>query len=790
MTYVCDFLNVDYGWLPIGYTNTEPFRGFYNGGGHTVSNLRLDRPKMLIGGLFGCLYGAKIDSLTILNADIQVEAVAGAIAGTAIVAGSDNQAGGPVVSSQVSNCTVLNSRIKSSAVAGGLVGMVDVYSRLLVDNCEVGGNNTLTSQYGAGGAVGLGVFKSYLVLKNVDNAVSVRTTMGAAGGLVGSSDTLLVVGCNNTGDITVQKDEEERFGAGGIAGGTGCGQFVNCTNTGNVTGDRGVGGILGSALVDKGGGTEEDPGLYNSALFMTCINHAQVRANSYGGGICGEAQVTAISCGNFGQVNVAGGYAAGIVGNSPAVGLFNCMNKGAVSAARMSGGMNGLAIFGTAAFCDNYGHISSIKGYTGGIMGLGGGGAMIHYCGNYGNINAVNGDGPVGGIVGELGKVRKWEAADIVSVIMGSVGIISSAASMATSSAFASRERAAGEVGNLTDMIDKINFNKQVRVADITFKALDISQGVVNTIMAGFNIAARIDPASPWIEVEKATMQKAVESRSIAIRDSLESVRKAMTVNFASIPLIDTKQTVADQRYYLEYEQRRLDHKVLMENLNRELDLRRSNLQEIAEEDKARRDQVFDILNAVISAVSLVIFIASIPLTGGASGVALGIVGSVLGMISGASTISQSVMNYQVNATEVTQCFNYGQVSGGDNCGGIAGHLNDYGHVYDCYNAGTILRASSNTGLIAGKVGNQIVLANTLDISDSSDGFSIVGHALENPKRIASNYRATSDELSHMIKADYYKGWDFWTSWRAPSIITMDESYCLPIIHESMYAKY
>lgn len=791
MRYVCNYMDVDYGWLPIGYTNNEPFRGFYNGAGYEIRHLRIERPDALNGGLFGCLYGAKVDSVTIVDAQVRVQAMAGAIAGCAIAAGSDNQAGGSTVSSQVSHCRVVDSRIECDVVSGGLIGMADRYARLIVNDCTIGGSNAIHAQYGSGGAVGIGVFNSYVVLQNLRNEASIRTVIGAAGGMIGTSDTLMVVDCYNTGKIEVTGDTEERFGAGGMAGGTGCGQFVNCTNKGDISGDRGVGGILGSALVDKGDGTDENPGLYNSAFFMTCINDAAIVAKSYGGGICGEAQVTAVSCGNLGNVSVSGGYAAGIVSNSPAVALLDCLNNGTIVADRMSGGMNGLAIFGTAAFCNNYGAVRSNEGYTGGIMGLGGGGAMIHYCGNYGDITVANSQGSVGGIVGELGKVREWAASDIVSVIMGSVGIITSAASLVTSSTFMARDRQIGEVGNLTDLIDKINLNKKVDMADFTFGALNIAQGVINTVLAGFDIAARVDPSSPWVEVERLKRQKAIESRSDSICHSLQMIRKASKFTFASIEQINTDQTWAKQSVAFENERFLVvDHEDKLQKFNTEIDLRRANLRETAEEDKARRDQVFDILNAVLSALSLIIFIASIPFTGGATaGVALGIVGSCLGMISGASTIGKSVMNYQVNATEVSQCYNYGRISGGENCGGIVGHLNDYGRMYDCYNAGQVLQSTAKSGLITGNVGNQVVHVNTLDLTQGSMTNSIIGSRHENPKRIEHNYRATDDEFPEMVETDYYTGWDFQTVWSVPVFIQEENNYCLPIINQSEYAK-
>ncbi len=794
MTFVCDYQNIEYGWLPIGYTNTSPFRGYYHGNNHTISNLRIKRTDSYAGGLFGCLYGAKIEDLVIKKADIEMQAAAGAIAGAVVVGGGDNQPNGKQVSSQINNCRVEQSHVKTSFYGGLLVGMADTYAHLLIDSCSVSSSNSINAEYGAGGMVGVGIYQSYVALQNVsNNSAAVKSKIGAAGGLIGTSDTLLVVNAYNSGAIEVTGDNEERYAAGGIAGGTGCGHFLNCVNKGTVKGDRGVGGILGSALLDKGDGTEENPGMYNNAMFTTCINDATITANSYAGGICGEAQVAAISCGNFGDVTVAEGYAAGIVANSPAVTLVDCMNKGQIHAKRMSGGLNGMAIFGTSTFCNNYGEVKSTNGNSGGIIALGGGGMMIHYCGNYGSISGGS-KGEVGGIVGELGKVREWSPSDYASVIMGSIGIITSAASIVTSSIFTSRQISLknAKILDLKGIVALQVLEKKIPVADWHFRGFAIAQGVVNTILTTFDLDALINPHSQTTEAKRTAMESAFQQRSTALCDSLSMVRKQMNNIVCSVVSgVDAKQMLNDQIAAFEAERNAVmaDEKKCT-SLNEEIDARRAVIKGEAEEEKRIRDTALDIANGVLAAISMILFATTVSLLSGgvALPLALGIVSSSVVIISSSNTMAKSIMNYQINATEITQCYNYGTVKGGKNCGGIVGKSNDYGRLYECYNVGTIHKASSHTGYIAGEIGNQTVLAVTYNISNGGDASAIIGHHAENPQRIANNYVITSP--ADMSSNENYESFDFNSIWKEPAVSSSDETlYRLPIINQSEYAN-
>lgn len=62
------------GWMPMGYANGPTdysgFSGTYNGKGHVISNLYINRPLSYLVGFFGFLYNARIDSLGFTNANI------------------------------------------------------------------------------------------------------------------------------------------------------------------------------------------------------------------------------------------------------------------------------------------------------------------------------------------------------------------------------------------------------------------------------------------------------------------------------------------------------------------------------------------------------------------------------------------------------------------------------------------------------------------------------------------------------------------------------------------------
>ena len=183
------------GWEPIGIY-TDLFAAIFHGGGHTISNLFIDRYDQ-VAGLFGVYSGGTIKNVGLVDANV------------------------------------------SGRIAGGLVG--NMYGAVEMSNCYVTGQvmsigGIIQGQNnGAGGLVG-------------SNAGEIRTSyarvsMGGekAGGLVGSNSGTLS-SCYATGSVSTSAS------AGGLIGrNTRYGSVVNCYTTARVS------GISGSTDDDTGG---------------------------------------------------------------------------------------------------------------------------------------------------------------------------------------------------------------------------------------------------------------------------------------------------------------------------------------------------------------------------------------------------------------------------------------------------------------------------------------------------------------------------------------------------------
>ena len=132
----------DSNFWPIGYSNereNSPFRGIFNGGGHTISGIRVNRPKDDYIGLFGLIEGATIKELRIENCTFVGNTCVGAVVGlsnTRIEGSEPNDAAKGVDSSDelsennvgpspcfLSDCYVAkNVSVKAQSIAGGIFG--------------------------------------------------------------------------------------------------------------------------------------------------------------------------------------------------------------------------------------------------------------------------------------------------------------------------------------------------------------------------------------------------------------------------------------------------------------------------------------------------------------------------------------------------------------------------------------------------------------------------------------------------------------------------------------------
>lgn len=198
----------DMSWTPIGQSWTSPFRGHFDGAGHTISGLNVTNARTYY-GFFGCLDNAMVEKLTLKGQVYCAEPYArvGGLAGYAI---------GDVT---IRNC---GSAVNVSALArgcegvGGLVGGYEdgiEYKwedhKMVIENSYNAGNVVCTGT-DANATIGglVGGNKNCVQLKNCYNAGTVygpgvqsAGLLGNAGSQTGDNCKPSMKGCYNAGKV-------------------------------------------------------------------------------------------------------------------------------------------------------------------------------------------------------------------------------------------------------------------------------------------------------------------------------------------------------------------------------------------------------------------------------------------------------------------------------------------------------------------------------------------------------------------------------------------------------------
>jgi hypothetical protein len=279
------------GWEPIG--TLAPFTGSFDGGGHVIKGLWIDRGATDFIGLFGVSENA-----TIVNLGVVIDDSKGGVKGRSFIGGL---VGIQVASSgsSIKNCYSTGNVTANDMYAGGLVGIQDASGGSNnIENCYATGNIT-TGNDCAGGLVGYqnasgGGSNN---IKNCYATGNITTGNDYAGGLVGiqyaGGGNNSIETCYATGDVTVGNDS-----AGGLVGeqssavGSSC-IIKNCGATGNVTaGNNFAGGLAGRK---SGFGTNSIAGSYRyTGVVVTVVGVAiAMTDNPTGihGGIMTAAQI-------------------------------------------------------------------------------------------------------------------------------------------------------------------------------------------------------------------------------------------------------------------------------------------------------------------------------------------------------------------------------------------------------------------------------------------------------------------------------------------------------------------
>lgn len=194
-------------WDPIG-TPTNPFRGTFDGDGHTIHNLYADQKGVLRNGLFGYVRGATLTNIKIQGGSVEGGKYVGGLVGYVLTSAGDT--------TDINNCSVdvsvTSEYSEDLAFIGGLIGYIDSKGTCRIADCCVT-QNVVYTNWGV-------------------DAWSDNSEISSVGGLVGyitSAGPLTIARCSTTGDVLVTFDstsppinysgvEYEKTNAGGLIG--------------------------------------------------------------------------------------------------------------------------------------------------------------------------------------------------------------------------------------------------------------------------------------------------------------------------------------------------------------------------------------------------------------------------------------------------------------------------------------------------------------------------------------------------------------------------------------------
>ena len=291
-------------WTTVG-TESEPFKGTFDGKGYTITGLNIPTSDNEYMGFIGMLDGGtvknvKFASVSVNGKDDVGTAVGriingGIVSGVQVLGGTVSGAkrvGGVVgsikASGTVSDCTNAAGVTANDRNAGGIVGSAyytETGKQMYITNCV--NNGAVTASGVCGGIVSL----SAANVSGNTNTAAVKGT--EVGGIVGEQKSYGSVTNNTNSGAVTNTGGNAAYGAGGIIGwlryhGTSeanayaVSAIISVTgnkNSGSVTGGNDAGGIVGT--------------VYNSAVIMNNKNTAtSFSAATFAAGIVGNYQIT------------------------------------------------------------------------------------------------------------------------------------------------------------------------------------------------------------------------------------------------------------------------------------------------------------------------------------------------------------------------------------------------------------------------------------------------------------------------------------------------------------------
>lgn len=272
-----DLSGIEGDWIPIGTGSANPFKGTFNGGGHSITGLHIDSESDYV-GLFGYCYEAMIKNLSVTG-EVSGKSYVG------IIVGSANGC-------TMENCESYGSVKGASSYTGGLAG----YFAL----------STINGNF----------IKEFGTITGCSNYAEVDGK-GNTGGIVGILYYSTMNNCMNHGPVTSRTTNT----IGGLIGHLAFSSVYNCGNRGKITGWGHIGGLVGNS---QSSGNEKIANSYNTGEIVIL----NTPLTDIIGGIVGNNTVSLVNCVNVGMFsgNVSGSslVSFGGIAGSNSGSISNC----------------------------------------------------------------------------------------------------------------------------------------------------------------------------------------------------------------------------------------------------------------------------------------------------------------------------------------------------------------------------------------------------------------------------------------------------------------------------------
>lgn len=212
------------GWNPLG-SELAPFTGTYNGNGHKLLNLFINRPQADYQGLFGYVSNASLSALSLQFLSLGAASYAGALVGAAW-------------NSDISNVDV-SGTVYGQSNLGGLAGSLEGFCS--VNQCQT--NVKVNGTWSVGALLGYNKGGSEVLACYSKGQVY---GTNAIGGLIGTQGASTVSNSYSFATVTGV------WGVGGLVGVNDNQCLVqNCYSTGLVSGSYNVGGLVGRSIISQ-----------------------------------------------------------------------------------------------------------------------------------------------------------------------------------------------------------------------------------------------------------------------------------------------------------------------------------------------------------------------------------------------------------------------------------------------------------------------------------------------------------------------------------------------------------